>query len=60
MTVSEKIKTIDNKSQYNLDRQTAKTSALPPENVEKYEVLTGENVLPEKKTNRKSCYSQNI
>ena len=49
MTVSEKIKTIDNKSQYNLDRQSAKTSALPPENVEKYEVLTGENVLPEKK-----------
>ena len=49
MTVSEKIKTIDNKSQYNLDRQTAKTSALPQENVEKYEVLTGESVLPEKR-----------
>ena len=38
MSISEKIKTIDNKieqnkAQYNLDRQTAKISALSSENV---------------------------
>ena len=38
MSISEKIKTIDikieqNKAQYNLDRQTAKMSALSSENV---------------------------
>ena len=44
MSVSEKIKTIDNKieqnkAQYNLDRQTAKISALSSGNVSKYEFL---------------------
>ena len=53
MTVSEKIKTIDNKIeqnkvQYNLDRQTANTSALSSGNVSKYEFLTSKDVLPEK------------
>ena len=53
MTVGKKIKTIDkkikqNRTQYNLDRQTAKTSTLSSENVSKYEFLTGEDVLPEK------------
>ena len=38
MTVTEKIKTIDNKieqnkAQYNLDKQTAKISALSPGNI---------------------------
>ena len=42
MNVSKKIKTIDhkikkNKGQYDLDRQTAKISALLSENVSKYE-----------------------
>ena len=42
MSISEKIKTIENKieqnkAQYNLDRQTAKVSALSPGNVSKYE-----------------------
>ena len=51
MTISEKIKTIDNeieqnKAQYNLDRQTANISALSSGNVGKYEFLTGEDVLP--------------
>ena len=51
MTVSEKIKTIDNKfeqnkGQYNLDRQTI--SALSSGNVGKYEVLTVKDCLPEK------------
>ena len=51
MTVSKKIKRISNKTQqnkaqYNLHRQSAKTSALLPGNVSKYEFLTGKNVLP--------------
>ena len=42
MTVGEKIKTIDskieqNKLQYDLDRQTAKISALSSGNISKYE-----------------------
>ena len=53
MTLGKKIKTIDkkikqNRTQYNLDRQTAKTSTLSSENVSKYEFLTVEDVLPEK------------
>ena len=53
MTVSEKIKTIDNKikqkiAQYDLYRQTAKISALSPVSVAKYEFLTGKDVWPEK------------
>ena len=36
------------KSQYNLDRQTAKISALSSGNVSKYKFLTGKDVLPEK------------
>ena len=53
MNISEKIKTINNnieqnKAQYNLDRQTAKISALSSGNVSKYEFLTGKDVLPEK------------
>ena len=52
MTVSEKIKTINNKieqnkAQYDLDRQTAKISDLSLENVSKYEFLTRKDVLPE-------------
>ena len=46
---NEKIKAINkkigqNKAQYNLDRQTAKSSALLSENVSKYEFLTGRDV----------------
>ena len=53
MTVSEKIRIIDNKieqrkAQYDLDRQTAKISALSSGNVDKYEFLTGKDVLQEK------------
>ena len=53
MTNSEKIKTINNKikrnkTQYNLDRETAKIAALSLWNVSKYEFLAGKNVLPEK------------
>ena len=37
-----------NKAKYDLDRPTAKISALLSGNVSKYEFLTGEKVLPEK------------
>ena len=53
MIISEKIKTVNNKieqnkAQYDLDRQTAKISALLSGNVTKYRLLTGKDVLPEK------------
>ena len=38
-----------NKAQYNLDRQTARISALSSGNIGKYEFLMGEDVLSEKK-----------
>ena len=52
MSISEKIKVINNtieqnKAQYNLDRQTAKISALSSGNVSKYEFLSGKDVLTE-------------
>ena len=60
MSINEKIKVINNKieqnkAQYNLDRQTAKISALSSWNVSKYEFLTGEDVLPEKGLLEKSA-----
>ena len=53
MSISEKIKTIENKikqnkAQNNLDRQSAKVSALSSGNVSKYEFQIGKDVLPEK------------
>ena len=53
ITITEKIKTIDNKieqnkAQYDLDRQIGKISALSSWHVSKYEILTGKHVLPEK------------
>ena len=52
MNISEKIKTINNKTkqskaQCDLDRQTPKISDLSPVNVSKYEVLTVKDVFPE-------------
>ena len=52
MSISEKIKAINNKieqnkAKYNLDRQTAKISALSSGNNRKYEFLTGKDILPE-------------
>ena len=60
MTVSEKRKTIDNeieqnKVQYDLDRQTAKISALSSGNIVKYGFLTGEGVLHEKRLLEKAA-----
>ena len=50
MNISQKFKDINNKvkqntAQYNLDRQTARISALSSGNVNKYEFLTGKDVL---------------
>ena len=52
MSISHKIKAINNKieqnkTQYNLDWQSAKISALTSKNVSKYEFLTSKDVLPE-------------
>ena len=59
MTVSENIKTVNNKieqnkSQCNLDRQTVKILALSSANVSKYEFLTGKDVLLEKEMLQKA------
>ena len=48
------------KDQCDLDKQTAKISALSPGNVSKYEFLTSKDVLPEKRLVRKSCYNEKI
>ena len=60
MSLSEKLKAINNKidqdkAQYNLDRQTAKTSALSSKNVGKRDVLTGNHVLLEKELLEKAA-----
>ena len=65
MNISEKIKAINNKieqnkAQYDLDRQTAKISALSSGNVSKYEFLTDKDVLSEKRLVRKSCCIEKI
>ena len=49
MTLTEQVKILDdriraNKAQYDLDRQTAKISALSSKDLEKYEYLTGEDL----------------
>ena len=48
MSISEKMKTIDNKieqnnAQYSVDRQTANISALSSGNVSKHKFLTGKD-----------------
>ena len=57
---SEKIKTIDkkigqNKSQYNLDRQTAKISVFSSGKFNKYDFFTNKDVLPEKELLEKAA-----
>ena len=49
MTITEQVKILDdkiklNKSQYDLDREAAKISALSSKDLEKYEYLTGEDL----------------
>ena len=64
MNVSEKIKAINskieqNKTQYDLNRQTAKISPLWSGSLSKYEFLTGKDILLERVA-RKSWYIENI
>ena len=44
MTVNDQIR--DEKLQYDINRETAKISALSSVKIDKYEYLTGENILP--------------
>ena len=44
MTINDQIK--DEKLQYDINRETAKISALLSGKLRKYEYLTGENILP--------------
>ena len=49
MTITDQIKILDrkimqNKAQYDLDRKAAKISALSSKNLDKYELLTGEDL----------------
>ena len=49
MTVTDQIKILDrkirqNKSKYDLDREAAKISALSSKNLDRYELLTGEDL----------------
>ena len=44
MTIDDKI--IDEKIQYNINRESAKISALSSGKTDKYEYITGEEILP--------------
>ena len=44
MKIDDKI--IDEKLQYDIDREAAKISALSSSEIDKYEFLTGEEILP--------------
>ena len=44
MTIENQIK--DEKLQYDINREAAKTSALSSDKIDKYEYLTGEEILP--------------
>ena len=65
MTVSDKIKTInnkieENKAQYDLERQAANISALSLGSVNKYEFLTGKDVLRERYLLEKLLQSKDL
>ena len=48
MTIDDKI--IDEKIQYNINRESAKISALSSGKTDKYEYITGEEILPSDKS----------
>ena len=53
MTIDDQIR--DEKLQYDISRETAKVSALSLKKIDKYEYLTGEEILPfNQKNNRTS------
>ena len=58
IAIDNKIK--KNKAQYDLDRETAKISALSRRNVSKYQFLTAKDVLLEKRLVRKGYYNKKI
>ena len=65
MTISWKIKTIDNKinqnnTRYNLDKQAANVSALSPGHVGKFDFLTGKDVYHKKIYRKKLLESNNL
>ena len=53
MTINDQI--IDEKLQYNINREAAKISALSSGKIHKYEYLTGEDILP---SNQKQIIEQ--
>ena len=44
MTIDDKVK--NEKLQYHINREAAKVSALSSDKIDKYEYLTGEEILP--------------
>ena len=64
-SISEEIKTINNKieqnkAQYNLERQTARISALSSGNFGKYGILISKDDLPEEDLLEKAATKKNI
>ena len=53
MTIDDQIK--DEKLQYDINREAAKISALSSDKIDKYEYLTGEEILP---SNQKQIIEQ--
>ena len=53
MTIEDQIK--DEKLQYDINREAAKISALSSDKIDKYEYLTGEEILP---SNQKQIIEQ--
>ena len=47
MTINDQIR--DEKLQYDINRKASKISALSSGNIQKYEYLTGEDILPSNK-----------
>ena len=61
MTVTDQIKILNrkikqNEAQYDLDRKAAKISALPSNNLDKYEYLTGKDLGLKPRTVEKSKF----
>ena len=54
MTVDDQI--VDEKIQYDINREAAKISALLSGKIDKFEYLTGENILPSNQKNNITSY----
>ena len=53
MTINGQIR--DEKLQHDINKEAAKISALSSHNINKYEYLTGEDVLPSLTANNRTC-----